>query len=65
MQTCTGPIMYDTQRRGGGRGKIEGRGRGNRSKKASFLYMKGKGKEEGKMQETDVNRNEEKILFVF
>ena len=57
MQTCTGPIMYDTQRRGGREGEsVDGNG-GWRELLFCILVRE---RRKGKMQETGVNRNEKK-----
>lgn len=50
MQTCTGPIMYDTQRRrggGGGRGK-RGEGEMEMGGKGPYFVYERKGEEDGK-----------------
>lgn len=58
-----GPLCM-THRGGGGQGEERGGENGNGGERAPILYMRERERRMGKMQETDVKRNEKKIPFV-
>lgn len=54
MQACSGPIMYDMQRR---EGELEGRGGGVEIRENSSCFVCGRQKEKEKVQGSEMRGN--------